>query len=121
MRPSGAENAPGYLTRPTEAKSTREEFIKRWKIFLRRVKIDDVFQMFVETAFQKKGDNCARKETTAHANCRLFSSFTRLIRKALVEVCGLSMSAARKFTVHGLRVGGINFYRKRGVSVSLRA
>ena len=55
------------------------------------------------------------------ANRMSTTSFTRLIRKALVEVCGLAKSEALKFTVHGLRVGGINFYRRRGVSVSLRA
>ena len=49
------------------------------------------------------------------------ASFTRLTRKALSEVCGLSTVDAGKFTIHGLRVGGINFYRKQGVSVSLRA
>ena len=36
-------------------------------------------------------------------------------------MCGLSPAEARKFSIHGLRVGGINFYRKQGVSVSLRA
>ena len=48
-------------------------------------------------------------------------SFTRLARKALSEVCGLTTADAKKYSIHGLRVGGINFYRKRGVSVSLRA
>ena len=49
------------------------------------------------------------------------ASFTRLTRKALSEVCGLSAADAKKFSIHGLRVGGINFYQKQGVSVSLRA
>ena len=49
------------------------------------------------------------------------SSFTRLTRKALSEVYGLSTTDAKKYSIHGLRVGGINFYRKQGVSVSLRA
>ena len=40
---------------------------------------------------------------------------------ALREVCGLSRAKVRKYSIHGLRVGGINFYRKQGVSVSLRA
>ena len=49
------------------------------------------------------------------------ASLLRLMRKALVEVCGLSPSQASRFTVHSLRVGGINYYRSLGVSTELRA
>ena len=49
------------------------------------------------------------------------ASFTRLARLALREVCGLCNGDALKYSIHDLRVGGINFYRRHGVSVSLRA
>ena len=49
------------------------------------------------------------------------ASLLRLMRQALVQVCGLSEVQARRFTVHSLRVGGINYYRSLGVSTELRA
>ena len=49
------------------------------------------------------------------------ASLLRLIRRALVEVCGLSPEQAKRFSVHSLRVGGINYYRSLGVSTELRA
>ena len=49
------------------------------------------------------------------------SSLLSLIRKALRDVCGLSAAQADQFTIHSLRVGGINFYRQLGVPLELRA
>ena len=49
------------------------------------------------------------------------ASCTNLMRTALTQVCGLSPEQARMFSMHGLRVAGINYYDRRGVSVSLRA
>ena len=49
------------------------------------------------------------------------ASLLGLIRKALRMVCGLSVQQARRFTVHSLRVGGINYYRLLGVPLELRA
>ena len=49
------------------------------------------------------------------------SSFLLLLRKALTEVCGLTAVQAQMFTVHALRVGGINYYKSIGVSIGLRA
>ena len=49
------------------------------------------------------------------------SSLLRLIRRALREVCGLSAAQAKRFTVHSLRVGGINYYRRLGVPLETRA
>ena len=44
-----------------------------------------------------------------------------LMRQALCEVCGLSPSQAAIFSFHSLRVGGINYYRRLGVSIGMRA
>ena len=49
------------------------------------------------------------------------ATLLNLTRRALREVCGLSATQARRFTVHSLRVGGINYYRSLGVSTELRA
>ena len=49
------------------------------------------------------------------------SSFARLMRLALQEVCGLTKAQADKFTIHSLRVGGINFYKRSSVSIGMRA
>ena len=49
------------------------------------------------------------------------SSLCSLMRKALHEVCGLSAAQAARFTVHALRVGGINYYRSIGVPIGMRA
>ena len=38
-----------------------------------------------------------------------------------MQVCGLSPVQDRRFTIHSLRVGGINYYRSLGVSTELRA
>ena len=43
------------------------------------------------------------------------------MRAALVEVCRISPQHAAKFTCHSLRVGGLNFYTRRGVSIGMRA
>ena len=48
-------------------------------------------------------------------------SLLALIRRALREVCGLSVEQAGRFTIHSLRVGGINYYRQLGVPLELRA
>lgn len=50
-----------------------------------------------------------------------YSSFMRLLRLALTQVCGLSQEQALRFTLHSLRVGGINYYKRIGVSIGLRA
>ena len=49
------------------------------------------------------------------------SSFVKLMRSALVEVCALTKRQARRFTIHSLRVGGINYYKRCGVSIGMRA
>ena len=49
------------------------------------------------------------------------TSMVFLMRKALVEVCGVSEASARRFTAHSLRVGGINNYRRMGVSLGMCA
>ena len=49
------------------------------------------------------------------------SSLLGLVRKALRLVCGLSAEKARRYTIHSLRVGGINYYRLLGVPLELRA
>ena len=43
------------------------------------------------------------------------SSVSNALRKALVEVCGLSEEQAKLFAGHSLRVGGSNYMRKLGV------
>ena len=43
------------------------------------------------------------------------------MRQALREICGMTVTQAARFTVHSLRVGGINYYRSLGVSTELRA
>ena len=48
-------------------------------------------------------------------------SLLGLMRSALVEVCGLSVTQAAKFTMHSLRVGGINYLRQAGVEIGMRA
>ena len=55
------------------------------------------------------------------ANCLSQASLVTLIRQALMEVCGLSEQQAARFTVHSLRVGGINYYKRIGVSIGMRA
>ena len=49
------------------------------------------------------------------------ASLATLIRQALVQVCGLSEKQAARFTVHSLRVGGINYYKRIGVAIGMRA
>ena len=49
------------------------------------------------------------------------SSFATLLRLALREVCGLSDEDAAKFNVQSLRVGGINYYKRAGVGIGMRA
>lgn len=57
-----------------------------------------------------------------HGSNRLSqASLVSLIRQALVDVCGLSEQQAARFTVHSLRVGGINYYKRIGVSIGMRA
>lgn len=55
------------------------------------------------------------------ANRMSQASLLGLIRQALVQVCGLTESQAARFTVHSLRVGGINYYKRIGVSIGMRA
>ena len=49
------------------------------------------------------------------------NSFLSFVRSALTSVCGLKPEKANRFTVHALRVGGINYYRRLGVPLELRA
>ena len=49
------------------------------------------------------------------------SSLLSLVRKALREVCGMTKAQAARFTLHSLRVGGINYYRRLGVPLETRA
>ena len=55
-----------------------------------------------------------------HKNRMSTSSLLRLVRRALREVCGLSPAQAKRFTIHSLRVGGINYYRRLGVPLETR-
>lgn len=48
------------------------------------------------------------------------ASLATLIRQALVQVCRLSAQQSARFTVHSLRVGGINYYKRIGVSIGIR-
>jgi len=48
-------------------------------------------------------------------------SLLGLMRMALREVCGLSAVQAAMFTLHALRVGGINYLHRMGVPTSMRA
>ena len=34
---------------------------------------------------------------------------------------GLSQAQAKRFTIHSLRVGGVNYYRRLGVPLEMRA
>ena len=49
------------------------------------------------------------------------SSFVTLMRMALVEVCGISQRSAHRFTIHSVRVGGINYYKRIGIPIGIRA
>ena len=49
------------------------------------------------------------------------SSMLFLVRRALCVAGGLSQAQAKRFTMHSLRVGGINYYRMLGVPLELRA
>ena len=49
------------------------------------------------------------------------TSMVHLMRKALTEVCGISEANARRFTAHSLRVGGLNYYTRLGVSLGMCA
>ena len=44
-----------------------------------------------------------------------------LFRRALREVCGLTKTQAARFSLHSLRVGGINYLRQAGVEIGMRA
>ena len=44
------------------------------------------------------------------------TSVRNALRKALVDVCGLSVDQAKLFSGHSMRVGGSNFMRKLGVA-----
>ena len=72
----------------------------------------------------------SRKQNKARGSTRWFphtqnnlssDSFLLLLRRALMEVCGLSAQQALRFTLHSLRVGGINYYKRLGVSIGMRA
>ena len=73
---------------------------------------------FLFPARKKTGKNSWRPNS---AKPMASPAFVRLIRLALVEVCGLPWDKARKFTMHALRVGGINYYRRLGVPLETRA
>ena len=49
------------------------------------------------------------------------SSLATLMRKAISQVAMVPPAVANKFSYHALRVGGINYYRKLGVPLELRA
>ena len=92
--------------------------LARHVLWLRRKAPSNKFLFPARSPVFKGGKRLWRPHRT---NGMSSASLTRLARTALTEVCGLSATDAKKFTIHGLRVGGINFYRKRGVSVSMRA
>ena len=56
-----------------------------------------------------------------HSNRMSQASFVTLMRHALVQVCGMSERSARRFTIHSVRVGGINYYKRIGVPIGMRA
>ena len=66
----------------------------------------------------RRGKRVWRPNRSRHMST---SSLLGLMRRALREICGLSVTQANRFTVHSLRVGGINYYRSLGVSTELRA
>ena len=47
-------------------------------------------------------------------------SLLSLIRRALTSTCDLNDVKVARFTVHSLRVGGINYYRSLGVPLEIR-
>ena len=49
------------------------------------------------------------------------ASLATLMRKAITQAADVSPAIAKKFSYHALRVGGINYYRKLGVPLELRA
>ena len=54
-----------------------------------------------------------------HASNRLSqASLATLIWQALVQVCGLSEQQTARFTVHSLRVGGINYYKRMRAQIA---
>ena len=71
-----------------------------------------------KTAGKKAGKNSWRPSPKSRMAS---SSLLRLVRRALREVCGLSPEQAKRFTIHSLRVGGINYYRRLGVPLETRA
>ena len=56
-----------------------------------------------------------------HSNRLSQGSFVTLMRQALMQVCGMSEANAKRFTLHSLRVGGINYYKRIGVPIRNRA
>ena len=49
------------------------------------------------------------------------SSFLSLLRRALQQICGLTHEQAAKFTLHSLRVGGMNYLHRMGVPIPMCA
>ena len=49
------------------------------------------------------------------------ASFLSLLRRALQQICGLSREQAAKFTLHSLRVGGMNYLHRMGVPIAMCA
>ena len=39
------------------------------------------------------------------------------MRQAISEVCGVPAQQTQRFTVHSLRVGGLNYYKRIGVPI----
>ena len=54
-------------------------------------------------------------------NAMSSASLLRLVRMALRQVCGMTVAQAKRFTLHSLRVGGMDYYRKAGVSIGMQA
>ena len=48
-------------------------------------------------------------------------SLLAMVRKALRQVCGMSVAESKRFTLHSLRVGGINYLKQNGVPTVTRA
>ena len=85
----------------------------RW---LRRQRPRPKFLFPARAPGAKRGEWRAKKDKRMST-----SSLLALIRRALREVCGLSKDQAKRFTLHSLRVGGINYYRRLGVPLETRA
>ena len=77
---------------------------------------------FLFPSRRRRRNKHGRMGWAPHRSNRLSqSSFVTLMRSALVQVCGLSQNTASRFTIHSVRVGGINYYKRIGVPIGMRA